>query len=163
MLSNLLANNYSQWILLGVLVVVFGLFLIFSARSNKKKQKEADEMMTKFQKGCTVMTIGGIMGKVIAINDKDNYFVIETGTAKNKTYLKLSKQALYSVVSETKNPNATNPEITEADMNGEVVSPEEVATVAEDNASTENTSVAEAEEAMDAIEEIEEATDEDNK
>ena len=103
------------------------------------------------------------MGKVIAINDKDNYFVIETGTAKNKTYLKLSKQALYSVVSETKNPNATNPEITEADMNGEVVSPEEVATVAEDNASTENSSVAEAEEEMDAIEEIEEATDEDNK
>ena len=48
-------------------------------------------------------------------------------------------------------------------MNGEVVSPEEVSAVAEDNVSTENSSVAEAEEEMDAIEEIEEATDEDNK
>ena len=156
----------STWATLGTFLpflLLIPLFYFLMYRPQKKQEKETAQMRSNLTIGDEVVTIGGIMGKVIAINDKDNYFVIETGTAKNKTYLKLSKQALYSVVSETKNPNATNPEITEADMNGEVVSPEEVSSVAEDNVSTENSSVAEAEEEMDAIEEIEEATDEDNK
>ncbi len=118
MTSNLLVD-IQQFILPGILIVAMVLMLIFSTRSSKKKQKEAEEMMNKFQKGCTVMTIGGIMGKVVAINDKDNSFVIETGTAKNKTILKLSKQALYSVISESKNPNAVS-EIPEEELNAEV-------------------------------------------
>ncbi len=37
------------------------------------------------------------MGKVVSINDKDNSFVLETGTPKEKTLIKFSKQAIYTV------------------------------------------------------------------
>ncbi len=91
-----------QFIMPGILLVLIIVIFIFSARSNKKKQKEAQEMMDKFQKGCEVLTIGGIMGKVVAINDKDNSFVLETGSSKNKCQIKFSKQAIYQVT-EAKN------------------------------------------------------------
>ena len=107
MFLNLLAESTTvgslilPFILIGVLV----LFFIMSSRSNKKKKQEAAEMMAKFRKGCHVKTIGGIMGKVVAINDTEGTFILETGSNKQKCLIKFDKQAIYQVAEGKKAPN----------------------------------------------------------
>ena len=81
MIFNLLAdaaNPWSSYIMIFILVGLLVLFFVMSSRSNKKKKAEAELMMSKFKKGCHVKTIGGIMGKVVAINDTDGTFILET-------------------------------------------------------------------------------------
>lgn len=100
MLANLLAEggkNYTSLIFMGILVLLIVVFFVMSSRSNKKKKAETEAMMAKFRKGCHVKTIGGIMGKVVAINDADGTFILETGSNKQKFLIKFDKQAIYQV------------------------------------------------------------------
>ena len=100
MIFNLLAdaaNPWSSYIMIFILVGLLVLFFVMSSRSNKKKKAEAELMMSKFKKGCHVKTIGGIMGKVVAINDTDGTFILETGSNKQKCLIKFDKQAIYQV------------------------------------------------------------------
>ena len=98
MIFNLLASqNASSLIMIAVLVGLLVLFFVMSSRSNKKKRAETELMMSKFKKGCHVKTIGGIMGKVVAINDTDGTFILETGSNKQKCLIKFDKQAIYQV------------------------------------------------------------------
>ena len=92
---NLLASSASSYIMVAVLGVLLVFFFVMSSRSNKKKKKEAEAMMAKFKKGCFVKTIGGIMGKVVSINDNEGTFVLETGTDDKKSYVKFDKGAIY--------------------------------------------------------------------
>lgn len=88
-------NGASSYILIGgLLVVVIGMF-IWSSVSNKKKQKQAQEMVNSLKKGDRVKTIGGICGFVVEINNEENTFVLETGSADKKSYVKFDKGAIY--------------------------------------------------------------------
>ena len=100
MIFNLLAdaaNPWSSYIMIFILVGLLVLFFVMSSRSNKKKKAEAELMMSKFTKGCHVKTIGGILGTVVAINDTDGTFILETGSNKQKCLIKFDKQAIYQV------------------------------------------------------------------
>ena len=77
-------------IMLGVVVVVFYLFVM---RPQKKQEKEAQDMRNSLQVGDEVTTIGGIIGKIISI--KDETFMLETG--KDKTRIRFLKSAVRSV------------------------------------------------------------------
>ena len=90
-------NQTSSLIMIFILVGLLVLFFVMSSRSNKKKRAETELMMSKFKKGCHVKTIGGIMGKVVAINDTDGTFILETGSNKQKCLIKFDKQAIYQV------------------------------------------------------------------
>jgi preprotein translocase subunit YajC len=57
----------SFWIMMGLLMVVFYFFMI---RPQQKKAREARQFRENLQKGSKVVTIGGIHGKVVEINDK---------------------------------------------------------------------------------------------
>ena len=56
----------SFWIMMGLLMVVFYFFMI---RPQQKKAKDARKFRESLQKGSKVVTIGGIHGKVVEIND----------------------------------------------------------------------------------------------
>ena len=88
-------NNSGNLILMIVLIVVVVGMLIWSSVSNKKKQKQAQEMVNSLKKGDRVKTIGGICGFVEEINDAENTFVLETGTDDKKSYIKFDKGAIY--------------------------------------------------------------------
>jgi preprotein translocase subunit YajC len=77
-----------------VLVALVGMF-IWSTISNKKKRKEAQNVLDNLKIGDIVKTIGGICGFVAQINDAENTFVLETGLEENKSYVKFDKQAIY--------------------------------------------------------------------
>ena len=70
-------------------------FFIWSSRSNKKKQKEAKDMLAAMKIGDKVKTIGGVCGYLYEINDEENTIVLETGTAEKKSYVKFDRAAIY--------------------------------------------------------------------
>lgn len=81
---------------LGPLILPIGflvVFYIFAIRPQKKKEKEVKEMRDSLKIGDSVITIGGIHGKVLKI--KDDIVTIEVGSAKTK--LDMTRWAVGSV------------------------------------------------------------------
>ena len=93
---NLLLNDWTSYVMIIVLIVaIIGLF-IWSSYSNKKKQKQAQEMVNGIQIGDKVKTIGGVCGYVAEINDAENTFVLKTGMdGKEDSFVKFDKGAIY--------------------------------------------------------------------
>lgn len=89
------ADNTGSIIIMVALIVVFIGFFIWQSISNKKKQKEAQDKVNALKVGDRVKTIGGICGFVAEINDDENTFVLETGMADKKSYVKFDKGAIY--------------------------------------------------------------------
>lgn len=69
----------SMIIMMVVLVAVMYFLMI---RPQKKRQKEEQEMRASLEIGDEIVTIGGIVGKVVTIREND--IVIETGSDRNK-------------------------------------------------------------------------------
>lgn len=106
------SNPGSIILIVVMLVVIVGMF-IFSSVSNKKKQKQAQDMVNQLKIGDRVKTIGGICGFVYAINDAENTFVLETGADDNKSYVKFDKGAIYQTAPAQGNAVAAPAEKTE--------------------------------------------------
>ena len=111
MLFNLLAdaqetpqNNWGTLIILGVIVVAFIGFMIWQNHQNKKKAKEQEDAINKLQKGDKIITIGGICGFLVEMNEEENTFILETGLDTNKSYIKFDRQAIYQTVSMVQPP-----------------------------------------------------------
>ena len=86
-------NNYTMLIILGVLIVAF---IVMTAVQNKNRKKQAQEDQARKDKLCagtTVITIGGIMGRVVSVNNEENSFVLDT----EGTKMKFDKRAIYQM------------------------------------------------------------------
>ena len=83
-------QDYGTTILMVVgLVVVF--YLMY--RSNKKQEKETQNMRDSLEVGDEITTIGGIVGEIVKV--KEETITIETG--KDRTKIKLRRSAVRSV------------------------------------------------------------------
>lgn len=76
-------------LMVGAVAVMF----IFMFRSQKKQEKEANQMRNNLQIGDEVTTIGGIIGEIVRI--KDETVTIETG--KDRTKIRILRTAIRSV------------------------------------------------------------------
>lgn len=76
----------STFVMIGMIIVVFYFFMI---RPQQKKAKEQKKLMEETGKGDKVVTIGGIVGKIVEMGDTD--FVIET---EGGTRLRMLKTAI---------------------------------------------------------------------
>lgn len=101
MLFNLLADanakqaDWTSYLMIGVLLVaIVGLF-VWSSMSNKKKQKQAQEMLSNIKVGDKVKTIGGVCGYIAQIDDSENTFVLRTGMDGKECFVKFDKGAIY--------------------------------------------------------------------
>ena len=89
-------GKYSGVLMIGFFAVLLIGFMMYSRRSQKKRQQEAMNMLDALKPGCKVKTIGGICGIVVEVCPEDNTFILETGSEANgKSYLKFDKQAIY--------------------------------------------------------------------
>lgn len=86
---------WGTYILLIVLVIALIGMFVWSTYSNKKRQKQMQEQLASIQPGYQIKTIGGICGTVVEVNKEENTFVLETGTADQKSYMKFDMQAIY--------------------------------------------------------------------
>ena len=93
-----------QLILLYV-VVIGGLFIFMTSRSNKKRQAQAAQMQSALVVGAEVRTIGGLVGEVVEVTDE--HVLIETTPG---VRLKFVKSAVAGVVPPAAEASADEPE-----------------------------------------------------
>ena len=60
-----------------MIVLLFAVFYFFLIRPENKKKKQLQQMRSALQVGDQITTIGGMVGKVVAI--KDDMIAFETG------------------------------------------------------------------------------------
>ncbi len=84
-------DNTTMFVMLGLIVLIIG-YMIWSSRQNKKKQAQAQQMVSVLKVGDKVKTIGGVCGKVTEINDSENTFTLEVGS---NSFVKFDKGAIY--------------------------------------------------------------------
>ena len=80
------------------LIILMVFFYFFLIKPQKKKEKEIQAMRENVKVGDNIITIGGIVGKVIQV--KDDVLVIETSG--DKTKYELMKWGINSVLQERK-------------------------------------------------------------
>lgn len=78
-----------------IYVLLFAAMYFFLIRPNSKKRKAEEEMKKSITIGDDVTTIGGIVGKIVAVKDDEDAFIIETGTDRAK--IKIKKWGISSV------------------------------------------------------------------
>lgn len=76
------------------LVLVFGVFYFMLIVPEKKKKKNYDAMMQGLALNDEVMTRGGVVGKIISLDDE--YVVLETGS--DRVRIKFVKSAIANKV-----------------------------------------------------------------
>ncbi len=103
MMDNILAleaaaesgGGMSWWMML----IIYGLvglgayFLLFRPQSKKKKKDAENRKNAKI--GDEITTIGGIVGRIVAVKEESDSIIIETGTDRQK--LRLKRWAISSV------------------------------------------------------------------
>lgn len=88
------SNPWMMYIVLGVVVVIFVVWMVFSGRKNKQRQKEYTEQLEAIRPGHKVKTAGGICGIVVEVCD-DNTVIMETGSeTAGKSYIKMDKELI---------------------------------------------------------------------
>ena len=87
------AQDLYSMILLPVAMIAIFYFILI--RPQRKKDKLVKEMLSQLVVGDKIITIGGIHGKITSIKDEE--LVIETGSASEKSFVKISKWAVREV------------------------------------------------------------------
>lgn len=94
MINNMLfAAQGGSWVTIVLMVLVVGVMFFFMFRSQKKQEKEANDMRNNLQIGDEVTTIGGIIGEIVRI--KEETVTIETG--KDRTKIRILRSAIRTV------------------------------------------------------------------
>ena len=78
-----------------IYAALFGVLYLVLIRPNSKKKKEEQAMRDNISIGDDVTTIGGIVGRIVAIKEDEDSFIIETGSDRVK--MKFKKWAISSV------------------------------------------------------------------
>ena len=73
---------------------MFGLMYFLLILPEKKRTKKYNEMLSALEKNDEIVTRGGIMGKIIIV--EEDYVIIETSAERTK--LKISKNGIASKV-----------------------------------------------------------------
>ncbi len=81
------------------MVAIFGLMYLLMIRPQKKEEKKMREQINAMRIGDSVVTIGGVVGKVMNISDDE----ITIATSVANTMLTFKKQAISSVVQTEEN------------------------------------------------------------
>ena len=92
-LSSMDANTMSNISMIAMLVIMFAVMYFLLYRPQKKQQKKDAEMRNSLEIGDEVTTIGGIVGRVIAL--KEDTFVLETGS--DSTKIRFRRAAVQAV------------------------------------------------------------------
>lgn len=84
-----------QYIIL--MLLLFATMYFMMIRPQKKRQKEEQEMRSSLEIGDEIVTIGGIVGRVVTIREED--LIIETGADRNK--MKIQRWAVNTNITKT--------------------------------------------------------------
>ena len=86
-LGSLFGGN-SMWMMILLYGAIIAAIYFFLIRPNSKKKKEEAQMRNNLEIGDEITTIGGIMGRIVAIKDEEDAIIIETGSDRVKMKFK---------------------------------------------------------------------------
>ena len=80
--------------------------LVLPTITNRKRMKEYDQMVNALHVGDTVRTVGGVIGRITKISEKDGVktFILETGAKNNKTTMEFDIGSVGTVLKSTAKP-----------------------------------------------------------
>lgn len=144
-------NQGGSWWIYLILLGLVVLMLVLPTITNRKRMKEYDQMVNALHVGDTVRTVGGVIGRITKISEKDGVktFILETGAKNNKTTMEFDIGSVGTVLKSTAKPE----EKAQKEEKKEEPKTEEVKA---DEKADETLEAPEAEEAKDA-EKVEEA------
>ena len=90
--------------MIAIYAVIIALVYLFLLRPNSKKKKEEAAMRNNLEIGDEITTIGGIMGRIVAIKDEEDAIILETGSDRVK--MKFKKWCISSVDTVKETPKA---------------------------------------------------------
>ena len=93
LLASAITDFFSRYGTLLLMAGAVGVMFIFMFRTQKKQEKQANDMRNNLQIGDEITTIGGIIGEVVRV--KDETVTIETG--KDRTKIRILRSAIRSV------------------------------------------------------------------
>ena len=67
-----------EYMMLIVLIVLMGVMMFYSSRKAKKQQQERQAFRTSLAPGTEVITIGGVIGKVVSVDTEYEEIVIDS-------------------------------------------------------------------------------------
>ncbi len=103
-----------NWVSIVVmLVLVVGFFLLTVLPQRRKQKKRDQELAEKMKVGAEIITLGGLVGTIVEMDDQ--FFWIETGLGENKHVIKMVRQAYHSLVSELPSKDAEKKEDSDQD------------------------------------------------
>lgn len=97
------ATFANSWWIYVVLIGLIVLMLVVPMFTNRKRAKEYNDMINGIHVGDTIRTVGGIIGRITKINEKDGYktIIVETGAKGSKTTMELDMASVYAVINST--------------------------------------------------------------
>jgi preprotein translocase subunit YajC len=91
-------SDYSMFILLGLLFVVFYVLLIRpQQKKERERQKQREEMLKNLKKSDHVMTIGGMHGVVASVTETEVVLKVDE---KNDIRVRFGREAISKVVTD---------------------------------------------------------------
>ena len=88
---NLLASKVMTYVFIGVVIVAVIAYMIFSSKQRKKQVEEDRKKKDAICAGTKVITIGGIVGTVVAVEDAE-FLLSSEGSV-----IRLDKRAIYQM------------------------------------------------------------------
>jgi len=118
----------AQYILIGVIVVMFIGYFILSSRKTKAENQKIDERTNSLKRGDEIITTAGVYGKIIDIKKDGDIkkVIIETGDNDHKGYLTIDAYSIYSILNADKTPADVKAKEGKLETKAEEVKVEEV-------------------------------------
>lgn len=101
----------STWGTVVMIVLMLAVFYFFFIRPQRKQEKETNEMRNNLAVGDEIVTIGGIIGIIIAISSEDTVTIV---TSRDRTRLHILKSAISRVTVPVNGTNDDKKEKTDA-------------------------------------------------
>jgi preprotein translocase subunit YajC len=83
-----------------IIIILIALIYFMMIRPQRKRDKEVKDMRESLRPGDEIVTVGGIIGKVVRI--KDERVIIESGSSKVK--IEILKSAVGNVIGKSQKP-----------------------------------------------------------
>jgi preprotein translocase subunit YajC len=95
----------SLWIF-GQFALVFLIFYFLLIAPMRKKQKRAQELLSKLKKGDEVITNAGIFGRISALDEERGFVVLQIA---DNVKIKMARSAIAGLAGETETSTAQTP------------------------------------------------------
>jgi preprotein translocase subunit YajC len=113
-------------LLLIYIVVIGGVFVFMTSRSNRKRQSQASQLQAALVVGAQVRTIGGLVGEVIEVDDE--HVLIETTPGVRLKFVKNAIAGVIALAEAEELEAADTDEVGEAEAEGDETAEHEAET-----------------------------------